>query len=107
VDGVTLVAGDEILVKTEATGSQNGWYVVSTLNLLTTNGTRTRLAGYDTSAEVQAPLLSEGIINGNASYALTTDAPITLNHIFDVHSDFWCRLNYRSKRPKTGNVCLV
>jgi hypothetical protein len=84
VDGVTLVAGDEILVKDQTTGSQNGWYVVSTLGT-GANGTWTRLAGYDTSAEVMPGIytfVSEGTVNGNASYALTTDAPITLNTTF-------------------------
>ena len=86
LDGVTLVAGDSILVKDQTTGSQNGWYAVSTVGT-GANGTWTRMAGYDTSAEVFPGIytfVSEGTVNGNASYALTTDAPITLNTTFLV-----------------------
>jgi hypothetical protein len=79
-DGVTFAAGDVVFVKDEtgagATGAAaNGLYVYAT------GATWTRATNADISAEVKAGLfvfVSEGTVNGNNGYTLTTDDPITL-----------------------------
>lgn len=81
LDGVTLAANDTILVKDQTTPSQNGWYSVTTLGT-GANGTWTRMAGYDTSAEIipgTYTFVNEGTVNGDNAYVLTTNASITLN----------------------------
>lgn len=75
LDGVTLATGDRILLKNQTTGSENGIYTVNA------SGAPTRAADADASAEVTAGLttfVSEGSTNGNTSWSLTTDDPITL-----------------------------
>jgi len=75
VDGVTLATGDRVLIKNQATGSENGIYVVNA------SGAPTRAADADSSAEVTAGatvFVSEGNSNGNSSWTLVSDDPITL-----------------------------
>lgn len=75
VDGVTLVAGDRILIKNQNTGSENGIYVVNS------SGAPTRASDADASADVTAGLtvfVSEGTTNGNSSWSLTTGDTISL-----------------------------
>jgi hypothetical protein len=76
IDGVTLVSGDLVLLKDQTTASENGLYVF--------NGAAaalTRATSSDTSAEVLAGMsvfISEGTVNDNRTYQLTTNNPITL-----------------------------
>lgn len=75
VDGVTLATGDRILIKNQATGSENGIYVVAA------SGAPSRADDANSSGEVTAGLtvfISEGTTNGNSSWTLTTDDTITL-----------------------------
>ena len=75
VDGVTLVTGDRILVKNQATGADNGIYVVAS------SGAPARAEDANLSAEVTAGMftfVSEGTTNGNTGWVLTTDDAITL-----------------------------
>lgn len=74
IDGVSVVAGDRVLVKNQTTGSQNGIYVAA-------SSSWSRATDCDADAEVKAGLttfVSEGTTNGNALYTLTTDDPITV-----------------------------
>lgn len=74
VDDVALVAGDRVLVKNQATASQNGIYVVAA-------GVWSRAADADSSIEVTPGLLvavESGSVNGDSLWQLTTDAPIVL-----------------------------
>jgi hypothetical protein len=48
IDGVTLAAGDRVLVKNQSTTSQNGIYVAST------SGAAVRASDYNTAAEIDA-----------------------------------------------------
>ena len=48
MDGVTLAAGDRVLIKNQATASQNGIYVVNA------SGAPTRALDFDTIAEIQS-----------------------------------------------------
>jgi hypothetical protein len=75
VDGVTLATGDRILIKNQTTGSENGIYTVNA------SGAPTRATDADISSDMTAGLtvfVSEGTSQGNSSWTLTTDDPITL-----------------------------
>jgi len=74
IDGVSVIAGDRILVKNQSTGSENGVYVVA-------SGSWNRATDADTSAEVTAGMFTfveEGTLGANQGYVLTTANPITL-----------------------------
>ena len=76
LDGVTLATGNRVLVKNQATGSENGIYTVNE------TGAPTRATDANVSSEVIAGMftfVSEGTVNGNTSWVLTTDNPITLD----------------------------
>ena len=76
VDGVSLSAGDRVLVKNQSTASQNGIYLV------VSGGSWTRATDADTSAKVTAGMfvfIEEGTTNDNSGWVLTTNAPIVLD----------------------------
>lgn len=76
IDGVSLTAGDRILLKNQSTGSENGIYVW--------NGAAvpaTRATDADSAAEVtagMATVVEEGTANADAFYYLTTNNPIVV-----------------------------
>jgi hypothetical protein len=72
---VALVAGNRVLVKDNATGSQNGIYTAA-------SGAWTRATDADTSAKVTAGLLvavEEGTVNDDTIWLLSTNNTINLN----------------------------
>lgn len=74
IDGVSVIAGERVLVKNQTTGSQNGIYLVAA-------GAWTRTTDADTSAKVtsgQTVPVTEGTANGDKAFVLTTNDPITL-----------------------------
>lgn len=77
IDGVSMVAGDRVLLMGQNTGSQNGIY--------TWNGASaamTRTADADSSAEVNPGMFTfveEGATNADKGFVLTTNSPITLD----------------------------
>ena len=74
IDGVVTVAGDRVLVKDQTTTTENGIYVVAA-------GAWSRAADADSSAEVTAGMftfVSEGTVNADAGFVLTTNDAITL-----------------------------
>jgi hypothetical protein len=76
VDGVSLVAGDRVLVKDQTAGAENGIYVVAA-------GAWARSADADgvPSNEVTAGMytfVEEGTANGNTGWSLITANPITV-----------------------------
>ena len=76
VDGVTLATGDRILIKDQASGSENGIYTVNT------SGSPTRATDADVSAEVTAGMFTfveEGTVNSDSGWVLTNNGAITLN----------------------------
>lgn len=80
VDGVSLSAGDRILVKDQSSGAQNGIYAVSTVGS-GSNGTWARAGDADTAAELPSGTVvsvQEGTANGDKLFMLTTNGPITL-----------------------------
>lgn len=74
IDGVSVIAGDRVLVKNQSTGSQNGIYVCDA-------STWSRAVDADASAEVtsgMATTVTEGTANGDKTFVLTTNDAITL-----------------------------
>lgn len=74
IDGVSVIAGDRVLVKNQSTGSQNGIYICDA-------GAWPRSADADSSSEVTAGMfipVAEGSTNGDTFWLLTTNDPITL-----------------------------
>jgi hypothetical protein len=75
LDGVTLATGNRILVKNQATGSENGIYVVKA------SGAPDRSTDADTGAELTsnfAVFVEEGTVNADQGYVLTNDGAITV-----------------------------
>ena len=75
IDGVTLVAGNRVLVKHQTSGGDNGLYVVQS------SGAAVRADDANVSSEVTAgffTFVEEGTLYGNTGWVLTTDNPITL-----------------------------
>jgi hypothetical protein len=76
IDGVTMAAGNRVLLKNQTTGSENGIWVW--------NGAAaamTRATDADASAEVTAGMtvgVAEGTTNADTLWMLTTNDPITL-----------------------------
>lgn len=83
VDGVVLVAGDRVLVKNQATGSQNGIYVAAA-------GAWARSADADENAEVTPSLtvsVESGTTLADTVWQLITDAPIVVGTTALVFQD--------------------
>jgi hypothetical protein len=76
IDGVTLSSGNRVLVKDQSTGSQNGIYVFNGAG-----SAMTRATDADGSSEVTAGMVvvsTEGTVNADKLWELTTNDPITL-----------------------------
>lgn len=81
-DGVTLAVGDRLLVQNEATGANNGIYVVTQVGSGSLPWILTRASDADADAEVTAGMaipVSEGSTYADTIRILTTNDPITLN----------------------------
>jgi hypothetical protein len=77
IDGVTLVAGDRVLLKNQTTASENGIYVA-----VASGGTPARSDDANASADVTSGMfvwVEEGTANADQGYVLTTNNVITLN----------------------------
>ena len=80
VDGVSLVAGDRILVTGQITSSQNGLYDVATVGS-GSNGTWVRTSDANQTGEINAGMIvmvTEGTEWGDTSWKLVTDDPIVI-----------------------------
>lgn len=74
IDGVSVIAGDRVLVKDQSTGANNGIYVAAA-------GAWTRATDADSSSEVTPAMcvfVEEGTANADTQWRLTTNATITL-----------------------------
>lgn len=100
IDGISLVAGDRVLVKDQTTQSQNGIYVVAA-------GTWTRSLDTNTWEELVSAyvFVEQGTINADNGYLCTVDATGTL----DTTSVTWVQFNGAGQviagagLTKTGN----
>jgi len=80
VDGVSLSAGDRVLVTAQGTGSQNGLYYVVTVGSGAT-GTWARTSDGNDNGEIEAGMIvmvTEGTIYADTQWKLITDDPITI-----------------------------
>lgn len=75
IDSVTLALGDRVLVKDQASGAENGVYIVPA------SGAPTRATDADSSEELVnfACLVAEGSTNADKLFQCTTNAPITVD----------------------------
>jgi len=106
VDGVTLATGNRILVKNQATGSDNGLYTVNA------TGAPTRSTDADISAEVTAGLavfVTEGSTNADSGWILTTDDPIVVGTTALVFTQFTAlgQITAGAGLTKTGSTIDV
>tara|TARA_R110001599_G_scaffold170083_2_gene360119 strand:- start:822 stop:2996 length:2175 start_codon:yes stop_codon:yes gene_type:complete len=77
IDGVTLVAGDRVLLKNQTDASENGIYVA-----VASSGTPARSDDANASVDVTSGMfvwVEEGTANADQGYVLTTNNVITLN----------------------------
>lgn len=82
VDGVAVAVADRILVKNEATGANNGIYVVTATGSGAAPFVLTRATDADQDAEVTNGLfafVSAGSANASSGWVLTTADPITVD----------------------------
>ncbi|MBA4851356.1 head decoration protein [Emticicia sp. BO119] len=74
IDGVSVVAGDRVLVKNQTTATQNGIYLCAT-------GAWTRAIDADSAGELKAGsfvFVTEGTVNADSGWILSTDGAITI-----------------------------
>lgn len=74
IDGITLVAGDRVLVKDQSTESANGIYVAG-------SGAWSRSVDADGASEItagMAVMVTEGTTNADTQWRLLTNDPITI-----------------------------
>lgn len=84
IDGVSLVAGDRVLVKDQASAAANGIYVVA-------SGAWSRSTDADEPAEVTANMfffVEEGTVNSDSGWVLTSNNPLTIGTDPLVFSQF-------------------
>lgn len=82
VDGITMAAGQRLLVKNQSTGSNNGIYEVTQLGTAGTPFILTRAPDANASADLVPGMLvpvQEGDLNGDKTFQLLTNAAITLD----------------------------
>lgn len=81
VDGVTPVVDDRLLVKDEAAGLKNGFYLVTSVGSAGSKWVLTRVEDADENAEVGVntnSFISEGTVNEDTLFSLTTDGVIDI-----------------------------
>lgn len=82
VDGVAVAVSDRIMVKNEATGADNGIYVVTQTGDGSNPYILTRATDADQDAEVTAGLIAivaEGSVNADTAWFITTNDPIVVD----------------------------
>jgi hypothetical protein len=74
IDGVTLVAGDRVLLKDQSTDTENGLYIA------VASGAASRDPEHDTIAELSGGMVvvNQGTVNDNKIFLCTTDTDATL-----------------------------
>lgn len=115
-DGVTLIAGDRLLVKNQASAFQNGIYTVTQVGSGSTPFILTRSTDNDSSTSSPPRVstgnftfIEEGSVNGGTGWVLTTALPITMGTTNLVFSQFstTATLTFRNGLVQTGNFVDV
>lgn len=82
IDGITLtVIGSRLLVKNQASGLENGIYVLTQVGTAGTPFILTRAEDCDSATELTSGFIvpiEEGTVNADSMWQLTTNAPITV-----------------------------
>jgi len=102
IDGVSVIAGDRVLVKNQSTPSENGIYVAAA-------GAWSRSTDADVSAEVTAGMftfVSEGTANGDTGWVLITNDAITLGSTGLTFTQFTAVASYTDEQAQdaVGNI---
>jgi hypothetical protein len=105
IDGVSVIAGDRVLVKNQTTGSENGIYVVAA-------GSWSRATDADSSTEVTGGLFTfveEGSAGADSGWVLSTNQPITLGTTALTFAQFSGagQITAGAGMTKTGNTLDV
>jgi len=90
IDGVSVLAGESVLVKDQTTANQNGIYLAQ-------SGAWTRRADADVNAEVTSGLsvmVTEGTVNGDTQWRLITNDPITVGTTALVFTQIGAGVSY-------------
>tara|TARA_B100001057_G_scaffold317336_2_gene317526 strand:- start:7057 stop:10566 length:3510 start_codon:yes stop_codon:yes gene_type:complete len=76
IDGVTMVAGERLLVKNQAAQLQNGIYTVTSVGAVGAAFVLTRATDFDAAAEIPGgfTFIEEGTTNADNGFVCTTDA---------------------------------
>lgn len=106
IDGVSLVAGNRVLVKNQTNGAENGIYDV------VSGGAWTRSADANVSSEVTSGMfvfVEEGTTNADSGWVLTTDGSITLDTTAIAFTQFSGagQITAGAGLTKTGNTLDV
>lgn len=91
IDGVTLVAGDRVLLKNQTTASENGIYTWSASGSALIRATD---ASAGTLTAGAAVLTTEGTTNADTAWVLSTDDPITVGTTSLAFSQFGGGITY-------------
>lgn len=81
IDGVTLSAGNRVLVKDQVSTANNGIYSVTTVGTGSTNWVLTRTTDFDADGEIEAgayTIINEGNANATQLYIETGIGPFTV-----------------------------
>jgi hypothetical protein len=100
VDGVALVTGDRILLKSQTTASENGIYTINA------SGAPTRAVDADGGTELApgtAVTVTEGTANGDKVFILTTDGTVTIG----TTGQTWSQLGGGTTYTASNGVQLV
>lgn len=105
IDGVSVIAGNRVLVAGQTTNTQNGIYVVA-------SGSWTRSTDADSGPELVAAsvFVDEGTVNNGTAWVQTTPSPITIGSSAILFSKFASvtPYNFRNGLTQTGqNVDVV
>ena len=81
IDGITLVAGDRVLVKNQASTFQNGIYIVSNIGSASTNWVLTRADDYNQPAEIiylGVVAITQGLTNAGLVFQENSPGPFVI-----------------------------
>jgi hypothetical protein len=112
IDGISLALNDRVLIKDQATNSQNGIYTVTTVGSGVTNWVLTRATDADATVEVTSGLFTfveQGASNADSGWILTTDGTITVGTTGLTFTQFSGagQITAGSGLTKTGNTLNI
>lgn len=91
LDGVTLAAGNRVLLKNQTTASENGVYVWNSSSTAMTRATDGATGTLNAGA---AFYVDEGTVNADTAWTLSTDDPITVGTTSLAFSKFGAGIAY-------------